>query len=330
VSLFVFGRRTPDRAADARLSSRTRIAYDHLVRTRGRVLLFSAIFASGCVEQHPDYVEGADAGATSTSTGSGESASSAHPTTTHGDSTGDRASNASADEGSTTASTSGESDSGEASTDTDGVVCRPGFADCDRDPSNGCEADLSDPSHCGACSKSCTLTDGTELTCDQGQCTGTVLLTVFEDAYVLLDQPDANFGFHADIRADLSPHYRSFMKPQTLEPIPADATVLGAKLILHCFNVGDIVIVYEVLEPWSEGQVTWNTAPAVGNDVWGIIFPDADLLTVDITPAVEAWVSGASPHGIVLDPTGTDGSRYHSMQHTAAEERPVIEVEISY
>jgi hypothetical protein len=29
--------------------------------------------------------------------------------------------------------------------------CEPGFGDCDGDPANGCEADLSRPDHCGAC-----------------------------------------------------------------------------------------------------------------------------------------------------------------------------------
>lgn len=35
------------------------------------------------------------------------------------------------------------------------VACEPGWADCDGDPSNGCEADLSDPTSCGACGVAC-------------------------------------------------------------------------------------------------------------------------------------------------------------------------------
>jgi|GEM_PF-467101 len=34
-------------------------------------------------------------------------------------------------------------------------TCAPGFADCDGDPANGCEADLSRPEHCGACGTAC-------------------------------------------------------------------------------------------------------------------------------------------------------------------------------
>ena len=36
------------------------------------------------------------------------------------------------------------------------AACNPGFADCDGNPSNGCETDLSQPQHCGACDTSCS------------------------------------------------------------------------------------------------------------------------------------------------------------------------------
>ncbi|RMG21674.1 MAG: hypothetical protein D6729_00220 [Deltaproteobacteria bacterium] len=35
------------------------------------------------------------------------------------------------------------------------LACDEGFADCDGDPSNGCEADLSSPEHCGRCGNAC-------------------------------------------------------------------------------------------------------------------------------------------------------------------------------
>lgn len=36
-----------------------------------------------------------------------------------------------------------------------GVLCEAGFGDCDGDPSNGCEQDLSERTHCGACGAVC-------------------------------------------------------------------------------------------------------------------------------------------------------------------------------
>ncbi len=34
--------------------------------------------------------------------------------------------------------------------------CTTGYGDCDGDPTNGCEADLSQPAHCGSCTQACT------------------------------------------------------------------------------------------------------------------------------------------------------------------------------
>ena len=38
--------------------------------------------------------------------------------------------------------------------------CAPGFADCNGDPADGCEADLSNAAHCGACNVACTGSAG--------------------------------------------------------------------------------------------------------------------------------------------------------------------------
>jgi len=46
--------------------------------------------------------------------------------------------------------------------------CDPPYDDCDHDPSNGCETDLSaDPLNCGACGRSCAAAAG----CSSGRCT---------------------------------------------------------------------------------------------------------------------------------------------------------------
>ena len=37
-------------------------------------------------------------------------------------------------------------------------TCDPGYADCDGDPGNGCETDLSLASHCGTCNSVCPAT----------------------------------------------------------------------------------------------------------------------------------------------------------------------------
>jgi len=51
------------------------------------------------------------------------------------------------------------------------ATCDNGFADCDGDPANGCEANVgSDPANCGFCGHECTVANGT-AGCALGQCT---------------------------------------------------------------------------------------------------------------------------------------------------------------
>ena len=52
------------------------------------------------------------------------------------------------------------------------IACRAGFADCDGNPANGCEADLTNSaSHCGACNNRCApLGDASVGACSLGRC----------------------------------------------------------------------------------------------------------------------------------------------------------------
>ncbi len=62
-----------------------------------------------------------------------------------------------------------------------GFTCAEGFADCDMNPANGCEAALSTTDHCGACGTRCaaptplcTRGDGGSYACTATPCAGTV------------------------------------------------------------------------------------------------------------------------------------------------------------
>jgi hypothetical protein len=49
-------------------------------------------------------------------------------------------------------------------------TCDQGFADCNNDPSDGCEVNLqTDPTHCGSCSNACSVANAT-TTCNGGTC----------------------------------------------------------------------------------------------------------------------------------------------------------------
>ncbi|KAG0557672.1 hypothetical protein KC19_11G148500 [Ceratodon purpureus] len=50
------------------------------------------------------------------------------------------------------------------------IDCKRGWANCDEDISNGCEADLSSPDHCGKCANVCPLVANATATCKEGRC----------------------------------------------------------------------------------------------------------------------------------------------------------------
>ncbi|MEZ4391570.1 MAG: hypothetical protein R3A48_10780 [Polyangiales bacterium] len=50
-----------------------------------------------------------------------------------------------------------------------GIVCDPGFADCDANPTNGCERAVNTVTNCGTCGNVCNSTNGTP-SCGNGAC----------------------------------------------------------------------------------------------------------------------------------------------------------------
>lgn len=54
--------------------------------------------------------------------------------------------------------------------------CTTGYADCNNDPTDGCETDLSnDPDHCGRCGNACLRTANTVAWCEAGSCQSTCM-----------------------------------------------------------------------------------------------------------------------------------------------------------
>ncbi|MBK8259177.1 MAG: DNRLRE domain-containing protein [Polyangiaceae bacterium] len=76
--------------------------------------------------------------------------------------------------------------------------CNTGFADCDGNALNGCEAFLSSPEHCGSCGQGCTFDNG-NATCNAGSCT----LSTCNAGYGNCDGDDLN-GCELDLTSDNS------------------------------------------------------------------------------------------------------------------------------
>jgi hypothetical protein len=52
------------------------------------------------------------------------------------------------------------------------LSCAVGFADCNAEPSDGCEADLASPETCGACGIACPVLKNVTMSCVAGTCSG--------------------------------------------------------------------------------------------------------------------------------------------------------------
>ena len=72
--------------------------------------------------------------------------------------------------------------------------CNPGFADCNNDPSDGCEIDLqSDPNNCGTCANKCAISQCVAGTCPAPGCYELNTANTEGDALVTFECNTANY-----------------------------------------------------------------------------------------------------------------------------------------
>lgn len=97
---------------------------------------------------------------------------------------------------------------------------------------------------------------------------------------------------------------RSFLKLD-LSGIPGHATINDAELSLYVTGwttgSGKIIALAYPESDWSEGTLTWNNMPTIGEGITTFSPIGIGWVSVDITDAVGDWVSGSRPnYGIAL------------------------------
>jgi len=67
--------------------------------------------------------------------------------------------------------------------------------------------------------------------------------------------------------------------------------------------------VYQVNGSWSEGKITYNSAPALGTKLFSAVSVNkTGYLSLDVTPTLQAWLNGTlANNGIALVPTSGSG-----------------------
>ncbi len=136
------------------------------------------------------------------------------------------------------------------------------------------------------------------------------------DAGILQGRAGTNFGSTTDMLAG----YDDYLNPDgqiarslvkfNLSAIPTGTSINNATLYLYYVeyydypNYSRTITTYRIGSSWSEGSVTWNTQPAIGesygsssiiaNSSWGWV-------SFDVTNLVRAWVNGSQTNnGIML------------------------------
>ena len=179
-------------------------------------------------------------------------------------------------------------------------------------------------------SKNCTVA-GQTLNYSLGKCSGTLTLTSIEDSYVSDGQVNTNFGSSSSLLIDADPtSYEIFIKSPEIDQIPSGATVSSATLVLTSFNSGSTAEARQVVTAWDENWITWNNRPTDDAGQFTTINTSSGTVNINVKAAVEAWISGASNHGLRLRSSGGDGSDFRSSEYTTANQRPSFVIDLSY
>jgi hypothetical protein len=121
----------------------------------------------------------------------------------------------------------------------------------------------------------------------------------------------------------------------SLEGIPANASVQKATLQLYVNQVlgAGSFDVYELDSAWSQSNLTYANAPALGASATGnqpVAIPETadQFILVDVTPLVQGWVNGTVPNnGLALAmTTSTGGLLFDSKEAAQTSHMPELQI----
>jgi hypothetical protein len=149
-----------------------------------------------------------------------------------------------------------------------------------------------------------------------------------DDAFIYNETPDRNYGYNLSLLVDAGNciaigticrsliAFPNFLGPN-LGQVPLNSTIVSATLQLNVTEpslTGGPQLLYQITEPWTEGNVTWNgfaTPGMPGSKGPAIPFNTTlGLIRVNITPIVQKWTNGDPNHGVFLWSQSWDGADY--------------------
>nr|AUN37537.1 putative hemagglutinin/hemolysin-related protein [uncultured bacterium] len=154
---------------------------------------------------------------------------------------------------------------------------------------------------------------------------------------LLIDWPDGGTPNESQVLL----RFDNFVGTNTWQ-VPSNAIVVSAELLIQVNNTGDGGRFFRMLLPWDAMNDTW--------DVWGGIHADdymarsvyeaqlgvedgsgatgTGIISVGVTPDVQAWVDGQTNFGWVIIgwPLMTDGTGFSPSEVPTVEERPRLRI----
>jgi hypothetical protein len=152
--------------------------------------------------------------------------------------------------------------------------------------------------------------------------------TDIDETQIASCMPYMNFGAlnTVNVDGDLACRYEILFNAP-IQEVPDGALVSAASLLLTCTNAGDSIKVSYVTEEWAELSVKWNSRPEVGKELGTIHCEELGPVTIDLTAAVKAWLSGAQEnYGIYLRVETTDGTDFATSEAEDTSTRPKLSV----
>jgi hypothetical protein len=153
--------------------------------------------------------------------------------------------------------------------------------------------------------------NSTSITTPSGGGSGGLTFTPIDDASVYQDSPDSNFGSNSTVEVDNSP-VKHFLLKFSVTGV-GSKTVTNATLRLYCVNSSPMGGEFRSVSTsdWTEGSVTWNSAPSFGSAVATLgSVSSGNWYTVNVT----SLVHGDGTVSIGVTSTNSDGADFTSAE----------------
>lgn len=154
----------------------------------------------------------------------------------------------------------------------------------------------------------------------------TVVITEFEDTYVVACTPELAFGNEALLLIDTDECAHEALVRPSLSQLPHGALVVAATLTFNCVNIGGSVTLLPVTSSWAESTATWNNKPKLGEVIATFTVDALGPVELDVKDAVSGWLRGEAAHGLAFRTTSTDGTDLASSEAINLASRPKLTV----